>query len=307
MPVANSLTVATNSTSVTTTSTAPLVGAPGDILYAAGYIAPILAITGFDTLTLALPWRGPPLTEVVDWKILTFGEYWRSTITVNQNITDIIKRLDAGLPFAVQAWLTPAQGGDRSSYDDRPVGFIIGRTDTSPYQISVKVGTGATWAAWSSLRGLQGDAAASTTAAELAKTLAEESALDAQLAESAATARAAEAAIAAGSAVNARDAALGAQAGVAANATAAAGSAADALAYRNTTLAARDTTTGARDTTLTARDATLAARDVATGAATTATTKAAEAVAARDDMIVPNLQTATAIATMAALYVATFG
>ena len=205
MPVANSLTVATNSTSVTTTSTAPLVGAPGDVLYASGYLCPILEVTGFDTLTLALPWRGPPLTEVVDWKILTFGEYWRSTITVNQNITELVRRLDAGLPFKVEGWLTPAQAGDRSSFDDRPIGFIVGRTDTSPYQISVKVGTGATWAPWASLQGQQGDAAASTTAAELARDLAEESALDAQLAEAAATARAAEAAIAAGDAVNARD------------------------------------------------------------------------------------------------------
>jgi len=215
MPVANSLTVATNSTSVTTTSTAPLVGAPGDILYASGYVAPIAAVTGFDTLTLALPWRGPSLTDAVDWKILTFGEYWRSTVTVNQNITDLIKRLDAGLPFEVKAWLTPEQGGDRSSYDDRPVGFIIGRTDTSPYQISVKVGAGATWAAWSSLQGLQGDAAASTIAAELARDLAEES-------------------------------------------------------------------------------------------ATTATTKAAEATAARDDILLPLLQTATVTAIMATLFVNTF-
>jgi hypothetical protein len=205
MPVANSLTVATNSTSVTTTSTAPLVGQPGDILYASGFVAPILAVTGFDTLTLALPWRGPPLTEAVDWKILTFGEYWRSTVTVNENLTDIIRRLDAGLPFKVDDWLTPAQGGDRSSYNDRAKNFILGRTDTSPYQISVKTGVGDSWADWSSLRGLQGDAAASTTAAELARDLAEESALDAQLAEAASTARAGEAAIAAGTAVSARD------------------------------------------------------------------------------------------------------
>lgn len=272
MPVDNSVSIENGATTVTATVTLPIVGAPGDIFYCEGLVVPIAVVAGFDSITLAYPWPGADIVESTNWQVLTFGEYWRSTITVNQQITDLVRRIDAGLPLKPDAVGTLA---GRDDYDTQPEGFLYLSTDGGAFTLYAK--ESATSGDWSTGQTLQASPAETTAAAEAAKALAQEWAerpvgqtVSGTVSGRSALHQAVQAASSATAAAGSATAAAGSATAAASSATAAAGSATTASG------AATTATTKASEASTSATDAAASATTSSTQAGI-ATTKAGEA------------------------------
>lgn len=160
MALANSVSIEAGSTDVVGHETS-FVAAEGDLLIVNGITAIIAAANSTASLTLAKPWPGGAVVEDLDWDILNIGPYWRSTVTTNKLVTDLIRKIDGGLPLKPDATGTLAK---RADYNGQPEGFLFMQTDADPWLLYVKTGPLAT--DWSSGQRLQADQAQSTIEAQ---------------------------------------------------------------------------------------------------------------------------------------------
>lgn len=154
MPIDNSITVTSNSVTVTGYLTS-FVATEGDLLIANGLSAEILQQDNSAKLTLKQPWPGPTAIEVTNWRIMKTAPYWHSTLAVAQRIIDLIQRLQAGMPFKVDAF--GALTG-RVQYNDQDRGFTYLATDVRPMQLFIKQSvTAGDWTAGIQLQGEPGE------------------------------------------------------------------------------------------------------------------------------------------------------
>ena len=134
MPIENSVSVAAGSTVVDGYLT-QFVAAPGDTFILNGLSFVVERQETSARLILADPWPGEELTDQANWELVRTSPYWQSTVTVNSKITDLIQRLEAGLPFKPDAVGTLE---DRAAYDEQEKGFTFLRIDTDPFLLYVK-------------------------------------------------------------------------------------------------------------------------------------------------------------------------
>jgi hypothetical protein len=180
----NSITVATGDYKVNGNLT-NFVAAAGDLLVANGVTAIIEGALSTSQLQLRFPWPGPPLTDYTNWDILPTGPYWSSAVTTNRKVTELIQRLEGGLP------LKPDRAGpisERSQYNSQSEGFLFLQTDIYPFLLYVKTGPGPEdWSAGQRLQADVGaetaDAIASAQAAHASEVASAASAVEAQTAE----------------------------------------------------------------------------------------------------------------------------
>ena len=102
MPIENSVSVTAGSTVVDGYLT-QFVAAPGDTFILNGLSFVVERQETSARLILADPWPGEELTDQANWELVRTSPYWQSTVTVNSKITDLIQRLEAGLPFKPDA------------------------------------------------------------------------------------------------------------------------------------------------------------------------------------------------------------
>jgi len=141
---------------------------PGDMLLKGEGFGLIEAVPSNTSLTLAMPWNGPMLTDEADYRILRSGIGWRSTAEINTRLTAIVAALEAGLGFKPDATGTLT---DRALNNAADKGFIFVRTDVVPFQIYIKASAAsADWAGPTSMQGNSGPPGApgATTADVLA-------------------------------------------------------------------------------------------------------------------------------------------
>ncbi|MFC4172626.1 hypothetical protein ACFOYU_11235 [Microvirga sp. GCM10011540] len=109
--------------------------ADGDIFAHAGYIGIISEIVSNTELRLLHPWEGPDAVQSSDYGIVHVGNRWLSNVTVNEQLTSIIQKIEAGIGFKPDASGTLAE---RSNFDTASKNFIFMRTDSNPFLIYVK-------------------------------------------------------------------------------------------------------------------------------------------------------------------------
>lgn len=128
----------------------------GDMLIKDGAIAVVSQVVSNTALLLADEWPGQSWLNVTDYLIVRTGPEWYSAKFLNDRLTDIITRLDNGTPFKPDAVVQTLAG--RSQYDTREEGFIVARTNVSPWLFSVKLSsTSGDWSSEVPLRGATGE------------------------------------------------------------------------------------------------------------------------------------------------------
>lgn len=244
---ANSISVAAGGTTVTGTLT-DFVGAEDDTFFVGGLSAPILSVDSTTSIRLKTPLSASAIIDALAWSITRTGPYWSSTVTVNARITDLIAKLDAGLPLGYDG-AGPLAG--RVNFDSQQAGFKYLQTDANPFVLFIKnTNTISDWSTGQTIQGPPGPISefrVNPTTFEIESRVVDPPGLP-------------WVPLPGGD----LDTIIGTYR------TDAAASAATAVSARDTTTTARDVTTGARDATLTARDLTLGYRDTANTAATNA-------------------------------------
>src|SRR5687767_7865807 len=94
----NSITVAAGDLEVSGNLT-HFVAAGGDLFVANGTVAIVEGALSTSRIRLRYPWPGGNLTDFTQWEILPTGPYWSSTVTTNRKVTELIQRLEGGLPL----------------------------------------------------------------------------------------------------------------------------------------------------------------------------------------------------------------
>lgn len=142
---ANSVAVATGSLVVTGTLTS-FVAAENDIFIARGATVPIARRDGPNQITLKQPWPLASLTGEVAWSILSLGEYWRSAISFNRRLVELLAKWEIVSPFRFDE-AGPLSG--RSAYNNQPKGFVYAAVDQTPIQIFIKLANTNSASDWS--------------------------------------------------------------------------------------------------------------------------------------------------------------
>jgi hypothetical protein len=154
MPVANSVSVTPGSAVVAGYLTT-FVAAPDDLFILNGVAIPVMTADSAIQLTLRQPWPGTaPLADQTAWSLIKTGEYWDSNITFNALATEILAKINSGLPLNPGAVGTLAQ---RAAHNAQPTGFVYQRTDVSPFLYYVKQSdTSGDWSVGFSIQGPPG-------------------------------------------------------------------------------------------------------------------------------------------------------
>lgn len=127
---------------------------PGDTLVINGVVGVVEAVLSNTSILLADDWSGAGVVNSSDFAFVRTGLEWSRVRELNATLSTLIERLDSGTPFRPQAWISNVS--ELISFSARDPGFIVGRVDTDPFQIAVKMGAGATWSQWAGLRGPPG-------------------------------------------------------------------------------------------------------------------------------------------------------
>ncbi|GJE61697.1 hypothetical protein [Methylobacterium trifolii] len=259
----------------------------GDLFILAGLTVPISYSTP-SRLTLTQPWPGATLAGRTDFATQRSGPYWSTTVTTNEQLTDLIGKLDAALPLKFDAAGPFTQ---RASLNNQPAGFVFLSVDPAPFTLYVKLANSNSEADWSAGQQVKTTPAQSTADAQAAAVQAQSAASlsndKAALATSAAgTAAGAAAATSADRTQTGSDRAATSadriqtgqdRATTSGAATAATGAAGTATTQAGIAVTARQVTESARDVTLPAAAQAVAANSTAQSAAGTSISKAAEA------------------------------
>ena len=126
--------------------------AVGDLLVHGGYCGTIKQIISSTELLLEEGWAGPTVSDVA-YQVLHVSDYWNSNVSINEQLTQIIQTIEAGVGFHPDA---TGSLSERSNFDTAAKGFIFMRTDTNPFLIYVK--NTAASGDWSSGASFQGPA-----------------------------------------------------------------------------------------------------------------------------------------------------
>ena len=186
----NSVAVATGSPVVTGTLTA-FQAAEDDIFILNGDAYAVASRDSSSQITLKQPWRGTSLSGVAkpDWTIVNTGPYWQSTVAMNQQLSALLRKFEAG-PVK---WDASGSSSARSQYDGQAKDFVFLSVDPLPFALYVKLSSAiGDWSAGQALQ-LKAD---STAEAEAAR----------DIAQAAAAAASANAATSVGAAAQAQNA-----------------------------------------------------------------------------------------------------
>lgn len=162
MPAANTVSIPAGGTVVSGNLTL-FVGAEDDTFFVGGLSAPIASVDSASQITLKTALSAAAITNAT-YAITRTGPFWNSTVTTNEKLTELLAKIDGAVPFVDVPSGTLAQ---RAQYDSQPQGFKFLQIDVSPFLVFVK--KSATSGDWTSPgQRIQGDQAASTTAAQAA-------------------------------------------------------------------------------------------------------------------------------------------
>lgn len=156
----------TAGSAVVTGDVTSFVAAEGDLFCLAGLAMPIASRQSTSQLTLRHPWPGATLAGRADYDILPTGPYWQSSVTTNKLVTDLLTKIDSGLPLKADA--TGSLAG-RAAYDNQPAGFIYFDTESNGGMWTAYVKRSSAVGDWSSGAQIRATAAQSTAAAEAAR------------------------------------------------------------------------------------------------------------------------------------------
>lgn len=142
---ANSVAVQAGSLVVTGTLTS-FVAAENDLFTARGAAVPIARRDGPNQITLKQPWPLETLAGEESWSILSLGEYWRSAISINRRLVELLAKWEVVSPFRFDE-AGPLSG--RSAYNDQPKGFVYAAVDQIPIRIYIKLANTNSESDWS--------------------------------------------------------------------------------------------------------------------------------------------------------------
>jgi hypothetical protein len=134
--VSGTVTVLNGGISVTSSRTVFLSqAAPGDLFVLGGFTGVVDSVISNTELQLRHPWEGADAIDIDDYAIVHTGNKWHSNVTVNETLTEIIRRINAGIGFKPDASGSLAE---RSNFDSASKGFLFMQTNSDPFKLYVK-------------------------------------------------------------------------------------------------------------------------------------------------------------------------